>query len=60
LGSDLRSLFHFELILVKGDIHGSSFTFLQMDNNFSQQHLLKRLSFLHRIFLAHLSKISWA
>jgi hypothetical protein len=28
---------------------------LQMDNHFSQQHLLKRLSFLHRMFLAPLS-----
>jgi hypothetical protein len=49
-GLILRSLIHFELILVQGDKHGSSFSFLQMDNHFSQQHLLKRLSFLHQIF----------
>jgi hypothetical protein len=52
LGLILRSWIHFELILVQGDRHGSSFSFLQMDNLFSQQHLLKRLSFLHHIFLA--------
>jgi hypothetical protein len=34
---------------------------LQEDKHFSQQHLLKRLSFLkHHIFLAPLSKIRWA
>jgi hypothetical protein len=32
---------------------------LQMDNHFSQQHLLKSLSFLHSILLAPLSKIRW-
>jgi hypothetical protein len=55
-GLIFRSLIHFELILVQGDKHGSSFSCLQMDNYFSQQHLLKRLSFLHCIFLAPLSK----
>jgi hypothetical protein len=29
------SLIHFELILVEGDIHGSSFSFLQTANQFS-------------------------
>jgi hypothetical protein len=43
-------LVHFELILVQGDRHGSSFSFLQMCNHFSQQHLVKRLSFLHLVF----------
>jgi hypothetical protein len=52
----LRSLINFELILVQGDKHGSSFSFLWMDNHFSQQHLLKKLSFLHRIFLAPCQK----
>jgi hypothetical protein len=46
----LRSLIHFELILVQGHRHGSSFSFLQVDNHFSQQHLLKRMSFLHHMF----------
>jgi hypothetical protein len=59
-GLIFRSLIHFELILVQGDKHGSSFSFLQMGNYFSQQHLLKRLSFLHHIFLVTLSKIRWA
>jgi hypothetical protein len=58
-GLTLRSLIRFELILVQGDRHGSSFSFLQMDNHFSQQHLLKRLSFLHHKFLAPLSKMRW-
>jgi hypothetical protein len=57
-GLILRSLIHFELILLQGDRYGSSFSFLQMDNHFSQQHLLKRLSFLCSIFLAPLSKMS--
>jgi hypothetical protein len=58
-GLILRSLIHFELILIQGDKHGSSCCFLQTDNHFSKQHLLKRLSFLHCIFLAALSKIKW-
>jgi hypothetical protein len=58
-GLILRSLIHFELILVQGDKHGSTFSFLEMANHFSQQLLLKRLPFLHRIFLASLSKIRW-
>jgi hypothetical protein len=52
-GVILRSLIHFELILVQGDKHGSSFSYLQTNKHFSQ-HLLKRLSFLHRIFLGHI------
>jgi hypothetical protein len=55
----LRSLINFELIFLKGDEHWSSFSFLQNANQFSQQFLLKRLSFLHYIFLAPLSKTSW-
>jgi hypothetical protein len=37
-----RSLIHFELILIHGDKdkHGSSFSFLKADIQFSQQHLL--------------------
>jgi hypothetical protein len=56
----LRSLIHFELMLVQGDKQGSSFSFLQADNHFFQQHLLKRLSFLHHMFLAPSSKIRWS
>jgi hypothetical protein len=57
LGLILRSLIHFELILVQGDRHGSSFSFLWTDNHFSQQHLLKRLFFLHCTFLSPLLKM---
>jgi hypothetical protein len=46
-------------MIVHGDKHGSSFSFLQADTQFSQQHLLKRLSFLHHMFLVTLSKIRW-
>jgi hypothetical protein len=56
-GLIFRSLVHIELILLQGDRHGSSFRFLQMGNHFSQQHLLKRLSLLHHMFLAPLSKM---
>jgi hypothetical protein len=58
LGLTLRSFIHFELILVQG-INKSNFSFLQADNHFPRQHLLKRLSFLHSMFLALLSKIKW-
>jgi hypothetical protein len=57
-GQILRCLIHFEFILVQGNRHGSSFSFLQ-DSHFSQQHLLKRMSYLHHLFLAPLSKIRW-
>jgi hypothetical protein len=59
-GLTLKSLIQFELIFVQGEWYGSSFSFLQAYNKFSQQHLLKRLSFLYHIFLAPLSKIMWA
>jgi hypothetical protein len=58
-GHILRSLINFELILVQGKKHGSSFSFPQADIQFSQQRLLKRLCFLHHMFLAPLSKIRW-
>jgi hypothetical protein len=60
LGLILRSLIDFELILVQGNKHGSSFSFFQTNIHFSQKHLLKRLSFLHGKFLMPLSKIRWA
>jgi hypothetical protein len=58
-GLILRFLIYFELILVQGDRHGSSFSFLQADSHFSQHHSLKRLSFLYRMFLEPLSKTKW-
>ena len=51
--SDLtfRSLIHFEFIFVYGVRKCSNFILLQVADRFSQHHLLKRLSFLHCIFL---------
>jgi hypothetical protein len=46
----LKSLMHFELILVQGDKLRPNFSFSQTANQFFQQFLLKRLSFLHHIF----------
>ena len=50
-----RSLIHFEFIFVYGVRKCSSFILLQVVDKFSQHHLLKRLSFLHCIFLPPLS-----
>ena len=48
---------HFEFIFMHGVRKCSSFILLQMIDQVSQRHLLKRLSFLHCIFLTPLSKI---
>ena len=56
-GLTFRSLIHFEFIFVYGVRKCSSFILLQVVGQFSQHHLLKRLSFLHFIFLPPLSKI---
>ena len=50
-GLTFRSLIHFEFIFVYGVRRCSSFILLQVVDQFSQHHLLKRLSFLHCIFL---------
>ena len=50
-GLRLRSLIHFDFIFVYGVRKCSSFILLQVVNQFSQHHLLKRLSLLHCIFL---------
>ena len=52
-----RFLIHFEFIFVYGVRMCSSFILLQVVDQFSQHHLLKRLSFLHCIFLPPWSKI---
>ena len=57
-GFTFRYLIHFEFIFLYGDRKCSSFILLQVVDQFSQHHLLKRLSFLHCIFLPPLSKIS--
>jgi hypothetical protein len=42
LGLTFRLFIHFELSWsILRDRHGSSFSFLQMDNHFSQEHLLE-------------------
>ena len=56
-GLTLRSLIHFEFIFVYGVRKCSSFILFQVVDQFFQHHLLKRLSFLHCIFLPPLSKI---
>ena len=58
-GLTLRSLTQFEFIFVYGVRKCSSFILLQVVDQFSQHHLIKRLSFLHCIFLPPLSKISY-
>ena len=58
-GLTSRSLIHFEFIFVNGVIKCSSFVLLQVVDQFSQHHLLKRLSFLCYIFLPPLSKIGF-
>ena len=57
LWSYKMDIIHFEFIFVYGVRKCSSFTLLQVVDQFSQHHLLKRLSFLHCIFLPPLSKI---
>ena len=56
-GLTFRSLIYFEFIFVYGVRKCSSFILLQVVDQFSQHHLLRRLSFLHCIFLPPLSKI---
>ena len=56
-GLTLRSLIHFEFIFVYGFRECSNFILLHVPVQFSQHHLLKRLSFLHCICLPPLSKI---
>ena len=56
-GPTFRSLIHFEFIFMYGVRKCSSFVLLQVVDQFPQHHLLKRLSFLHCIFLPPLSKI---
>ena len=48
-GLTFRSLMHFEFIFVYGVKKCSSFILLQVVDQFSQDHLLKRLSLLHCI-----------
>ena len=56
-GLTFTSLIHFEFIFVYDVRTCSSYILLQVIDQFSQHHLLKRFSFLHCIFLPPLSKI---
>ena len=56
-GLTFRSLIHFQFIVVYGVRKCSGFILLPVDQ-FPQHHLLKRLSFLHCIYLPPLSKIT--
>ena len=58
-GLTFRSLIHFEFIFVYGVGECFNFILLHVAVQFSQHHLLKRLSFLHCVFLPPLSKIRW-
>ena len=50
-GPTFRSLIHFEFIFVYDVKECSNFILLHVAVQFSQYHLLKRLSFLHCIFI---------
>ena len=49
-GLTFRSLIHFEFVFVYGVRECSDFILLHVAAQFSQHHLLKRLSFPHCIF----------
>ena len=57
-GLTFRSLIHFEFIFVYDVRKCYNFILLQVVGQFSQHHLLKRLSFFHCISLPPLSKIT--
>ena len=56
-GLTFRSFINFEFIFVQGVQKCSSFILLQMVDQFSQHHLLKRFSIFHYIPLPPLLKI---
>ena len=58
-GLTFRSLIYFEFIFVYDVSECSNFILLHVAVQFSQHHLLKRLSLPHCIFLAPLSKIRY-
>ena len=58
-GLTFRSLIHFEFIFVYSVRNCSNFILLHVAVQFSQHHLLKKLSLPHGIFLPPLSKIRY-
>ena len=59
LGLTFKSLIHFEFILVCGVRRRSSFIFLHVSVQFSQHHLLNKLSLAHCMCLLPLSNINY-
>ena len=59
-GLTFTSLTHFEFLFVYGIRECSNFILLHITVQFSQHHLLKRLSFLHCMCLPPLSQIRWS
>ena len=58
-GLTFRSLIHFEFIFMYGVRKCSNFILLHVAVQFSQHHLLKRLTLHHCIFLPPFSKIRY-
>ena len=58
-GLTLKSLIHFEFIFMYDVQKCSNFILLHVAVQFSQHHLLKRLSLPHCMFLPPLSKIRY-
>ena len=56
-GLTFRTLIHLEFIFVYGVREHSNLILLCVAVQFSEHHLLKKLSFLHCIFLPPLSKV---
>ena len=54
-----RFLIHFEFIFVYGVRKCSTFILFHIVDQFSEHYLLKKLSFLHSIFLPLLSKLRY-
>ena len=59
MGLALRSLIHLEFMFVYGMRKYSTFILSYVTVRFSQHHSLKKLSFLHCIFLPPLLLINW-
>ena len=57
-GLTVKSLIHVEFIVVLGVRRRSSFTFLHASVQFSQHHLLNKLSLAHCVCLLPLSNIN--
>ena len=55
-GLTFRSLIHFKFIFVCGDRKYYNFILLHVAVQFSQHHLLNRMSFLHCVLLPPLSE----